>query len=71
MSHLHWLIASVQHGDANTALANYREFKKKVPEQVNSNSSSLVVQYIAYVIQLGRSLEMGLVRYCLMLVYHS
>ena len=37
LSHLSWLIASVQHGDANIALANYRRFKNNVSEQVNSN----------------------------------
>lgn len=34
LSHLPWLISSVQHADANVALANYREFKRKVPNQV-------------------------------------
>ena len=47
MSSLRWLVSSVQYGDANTVLANYREYKCKVSEQVGSSLRWLVssVQY--------------------------
>ena len=52
LSHLNWLIANVQHGDANIALANYRRFKNNVSEQVNSNpvSTFLLSLSVTYVV---------------------
>ena len=63
LSHLHWLIASVQHGDANVALANYRRFKKNVSEQVNSNPVSTLLPSLSVTYVMG----MGLVSFMLKL----
>ena len=38
MTQLRWLISIVQHGDANTYLADYRHYKDKIPEQVGLNT---------------------------------
>ena len=34
LSKLHWIISCAQYGDANILLANYRDHKAKVPQQV-------------------------------------
>ncbi len=36
MTHLRWLMAIVQYGDANTYLANYRYYRTKLPTQVTN-----------------------------------
>ena len=38
MTQLRWLISIVQHGDANTYLADYRHYKDKIPDQVGLHS---------------------------------
>ena len=67
LSHLSWLIASVQHGDANIALANYRRFKNNVSEQVNSSlvSTLLLRLSVTYVMGMGKRLGMELVSFML------